>query len=439
MNASPPESIYASRRARVLASLGDDGALILSASPELTVGADTDVRYLPDPDLYYLTGYVEPECVLVLCPSAEHPFTLFVRPRDPARERWTGARGGVERARDIADDARPVSDLAARLPELLAGAASIYMPFTGMQGAVEAAVRSALQQSASGRPRTGRGARSIVDARALLAPMRLIKDAHEIALMRRAADITVSAFRDLARGLQRMRYEYEAEAAIEYAFRSRGALGPAFPSIVAAGANATVLHYTGNNAPLARDALLLVDAGARADMYCADVSRTFPVSGRFTDAQRDLYDVVHAAHRAACACVGPGRSAGELEDAALRVLTDGMVALGLLAGSVDTLLEEKAYRRYFPHRVSHWLGLDVHDAGDYVLGGEPLRLAPGMVLTVEPGIYVPAEDDAAHPALRGTGIRLEDDLLVTDTGADVLPEGLELAADEVEALMAGSA
>jgi Xaa-Pro aminopeptidase len=432
------DDVYASRRARVLERLGPDGALLLAAAPELRTGYDGELRYMPAADLYYLTGYVEPEAVLVLCPSADQPFTLFVRPRDPDRERWSGVRGGVDAARERhdADAAFDVAELGKKLPSLVAKALTLFAPVESGRTDVDAAVRAAVSAGRRTRARTGRGAGALADPHALLAPLRVRKDEHELALMRRAARITVDGFTDAARALRGAAGEWEVEAALEHGFRSRGAMGPAFPSIVAGGDNATVLHYVGNAAPLVPGSLLLIDAGARADMYCADVSRTFPVDGRFTPAQRALYEVVRAAHGAALACVHPGRGADELEDAALRVLVDGMRDLGLLHGSTDELLEQRVYRRYYPHRTSHWLGLDVHDPADYVdAAGAALRLEAGMVLTIEPGLYIPADDEDAPAALRGTGIRLEDDVLVTATGHEVLTAALPLAPDDVEALL----
>lgn len=422
----------------MLAALDGD-ALIVPAAPELFIGGDTDVRYVPAADLYYLTGYIEPQAVLVLCASAEHAFTLFVRPRDAERELWTGVRGGVDAARDRfgADAAYPLSDLQARLPKLLENAERVFAPLDAGRREVDEALRHALAQAGRSRQRTGRGIHTVTDPSALLAPMRVRKDATEVAAIRAAADITISAFDDVARGLTSLGHEYEVEAGIEYGFRRRGAHGPAFPTIAASGANATVLHYTANEAALHAGDLLLVDAGARARMYCADITRTWPVGGRFTAEQRAVYDAVVAAHDTFIDRIGPGRSLGDAEDAALRVLIQGMIDLHLLAGAIDDIVEKRDYRRYFPHRMSHWLGLEVHDTGSYAVNGQPVDLEEGMVLTVEPGLYIPAGDTTAPAALRGMGVRLEDDVLVTGDGADVLTSGLPLRAADVEARLGG--
>jgi Xaa-Pro aminopeptidase len=431
--------VYGDRRAQVLALLEEaGGALILPAAPELHTGADGELRYLPDPDLYYLSGYVEPEAVLVLCPSADTPCTMFVRERDAERERWTGPRGGVEAAAAEfgVDAAHPLAELATRLPALVAGADVLFAPLQTGRPEVDAALLHTLDRARRERPRTGRGAHTVTAPRVLLAPLRMRKDEHELALLREAARITVAAFENTARMIARAEGEWQVEASVEHAFRAAGAMGSAFPSITAGGANATVLHYTSNSAPLRRGDSLLIDAGARHRMYCADITRCFPVGGTFTPGQRAVYDVVLHAQRAASDAVKPGAAAADVENAALAVLVAGMVELRLLAGAVDDIIERKEYRRYFPHRVSHWLGLDVHDVGDYVTAdGASQRLEAGMVLTVEPGLYIPADADGAPSALRGIGIRLEDDVVVTAAGGEVVTAGLALAADDVERLM----
>lgn len=411
--------------------MGSDAALVLSATPELLIGRDTELPYLVDPELYYLTGYTEPEAVLVLAPgNTEQPFTLFVRPREPARERWTGPRGGVEAAtRDFrAAAAFPIEELKQRLPALLRDVTTIY---TRMQPPLEDLLREAMASGRRTRARRGRGPGVLTDPGMLLDDLRRLKDADEIALIRRAAQLSVDGFRDAARQIRPGGSEWAVQAALEAGFRARGADGWAFPSIVAAGANATVLHYIANQEPLRAGELLLIDAGARYRHYCADISRTFPVSGRFTDVQRRVYEVVLAAHDAALAVSRPGSTTTDLHDAAVRVLKDGLRELGLLPDPED----EERFKRYYPHKTSHWLGLEVHDVGGYATTDGPVRLAPGMVYTVEPGLYIPSDDTDAPVDLRGIGIRIEDDVLITAAGADVLTAALPVSAAEVEQLI----
>ncbi|HUF49605.1 MAG TPA: aminopeptidase P N-terminal domain-containing protein [Longimicrobiales bacterium] len=444
--------VYAARRARILDMLGDDGALIVTAAPELTVGPDSPLRYSPDTDLYYLTGHTEPEAVLVLCAQGDARVTLFVRPRDDERERWSGPRAGVDGARELIGSAavHPIDELRARLPALVESANSLFAPFDTQRPDVDDAVRAALLHGQRRRPRHGSGPDALRNGRRLIAALRMRKDETELARIREAARITVAAFVDTARRLarpgtgaapasrhdDRQLAEADLQATLEYGFLSRGAMGPAFPTIVAGGERATILHYESNDRPLRTDELVLIDGGARYRMYCGDISRTFPVSGRFSDAQRALYGIVRAAHAAAVDAVRPGAPAADLDAAAVRVLATGMVELGLLHGSVDDIIEKKEYRRYYPHRTSHWLGLDVHDAGDYMIATDsPLPLDAGMVLTIEPGLYVPAGDTAAPAALRGIGIRLEDDVLVTPAGHEVLTRDLPIEADDVAALL----
>lgn len=438
---SESEAPYAIRRARVLEILGDDAAMILPAAPELGVGRDLELRYQPDPELYYLTGCTEPEAVAVLCPAHEGaPFTLFVRPRDPEAERWTGARYGPERAKEVfaADAAFPLSELENRLPSMLQRVNTVYFRLGTGRDEVERLVREVLARARRGRQRSGRGPQALVDPGKILDELRLIKDEHELGLLREAARITVSAFREAVRAIRPGAGEWQVEAALEGAFRWQGADGPAFPSIVGSGPNAVVLHYVENSRRLAAGELLLVDAGARYRLYNGDVSRTFPVSGTFTPVQRSVYDAVLAARDAAIAAVRPGATITDVHRAAVRVLVEALVEHGLLEGEVDALVErEEAYKPYFPHRTSHWLGLEVHDVGDYAVDDAPRPLRPGMVLTVEPGLYIPADCDVARSELRGVGIRIEDDVLVTETGSEVLTAELPAAAEAVEALVQG--
>jgi Xaa-Pro aminopeptidase len=431
--------IYARRRARVQGLLGEDAVLVLPAAPEIVVGRDLDLRYRPDADLFYLTGYTEPGTVLVLSPGDhEEAFTLFVRPRDPEQERWSGVRGGPEAATALfgADAAYPLSELEERLPKLLARAETIYFPLGSGRNEVEALVRQLLGDARRRRQRTGRGPRALLEPGALLDEPRLLKDAHELTLLADAARLSAEAFLEAIPLIRPGAGEWEIEAALEQGFRRRGAEGVAFASIIASGPNATVLHYIENERVMRDGELLLIDAGARRRMYNGDISRTLPVSGRFTAPQRELYDAVRTALQRATAAIRPGATFAAVHDAALHLLVEALVGIGLLEGDVDDLIAREAYKPYYPHQTSHWLGLDVHDVGDYALRGEPRPLVPGMVLTVEPGLYFPPDDERVPKELRGLGIRIEDDIVVTDSGHENLTAALPTAADELEALLA---
>lgn len=413
------QDIFAKRRQAVLEKLGDTGVLVLGAAPEITIGRDTELRYVADAELFYLTGYTEPEAVLVLSGAdAKAVFTMFVRERDPAREQWTGTRGGLEAAREHfgADVARPVGELSQHLLPLLETADVMYARLGTGRPELDGVIQRALTAARLRRPRTGRSPHTLTDPGQILDPMRMLKDEQELTSIREATRITSEAFIETLSRVRGGVGEWEIEASLEHGFRSRGADGPAFPTIAAAGANATVLHYISNNS-VARDGdLLLLDAGARYRMYCGDVSRTIPVSGTFTGEQRDLYDVVLAAHAAAIAATRPGAPADAPHQAAQRVLAQGLVGLGLLSGKRDSAAEDQEkLNRYYPHRTSHWLGLEVHDVGAYATRNGPILLAPNMVLTIEPGLYI---------AERGIGIRIEDDVVVTENGCEVLTAGV---------------
>jgi Xaa-Pro aminopeptidase len=432
--------LYRARRARILAALGDRAALVLAAAPELTVGRDTELRYSADPELFYLTGYTEPEAVAVFVPAFEKaPFTMFVRPRDAAREQWTGARGGPEAALSEfgAQAAFPISELVHTLPAMLADVDVIYLRLDESQPALERIVKHALKQGRGARARRGKGPHTISDPGQLLDEMRVVKHEYEIELLRQAASLTVAGFQDAIRSIRPGAGEWEIEAALENGFRSRGADGFAFPSIVASGSHTTTLHYVGNQGTLRAGELVLIDAGARYKSYCGDVSRTFPVSGHFSAAQRVVYDGVLRAHDAAIGQARPGASVDDLHEAALRAMLATLVELGLLAGKdvEDALADESSYKTFCPHRTSHWLGLDVHDVGAYILGERARALEPGMVLTVEPGLYIPETCPEAPLELRGTGVRIEDVILITEMGAEVLTSALPSRAEAIEELM----
>ncbi len=415
------------RRNHVLDTVGEHAAMILVAAPAAMVGRDLELRYVVDPDLWYLTGYTEPEAVAVLLPGGDAPFTLFVRPRDPEREVWTGPRGGVDAATERfgADAAHPIAELAERLPKMLQDRDRLYFRLGSGRADVERLVLDTLRAGRAGRQRKGAGPAELVDPGLLLDELRLVKEPHEIDAIRDAVRITMDAFRTGFGAAGPGVGEWEVEAAVDAAFRSAGADGVAFATIAASGPNATVLHYTANDRRMEAGDLLLLDAGARHRIYNGDLTRTWPVGGTFSAPQRDVYDVVLAANRAGIEAVRTGGSVLHVHQAALRVLVQGMVDFGLLHGDVDDLVQDDlAVKRYYPHRTSHWLGLDVHDVGTYSLHGQPRPLQPGMVLTVEPGLYVPAHDPDAPAHFRGIGVRIEDDVLVTDTGNDVLSADL---------------
>lgn len=441
---TPPDSRLLARarerREKVLETLGDRAALVLPATPELRAGRDIELPYIVDPELYYLTGVEEPEAVAVLLPgTSEARFVLFVRARDPERELWTGPRGGPERATSVfgADEAYPLAELETRLPGLLHDADTVYFRVPSLRPDVERVVLRAVSEARSVRQRSGVGPRGLVDPGAVLDELRLVKDEDEIGLLRTAAQISVEAFRQAAPTIRAGVGEWQIQAALEAAFRRGGADGPAFGTIVASGAAATVLHYVANRGVLDDGELVLVDAGARLDGYSADISRTYPVSGRFGAEQRSAYDIVLAAHDAAIVAARPGASVADVHGAALDALLAGLVELGALQGGVAGLREQpEAFRPFFPHRTSHWLGLEVHDVGDYSVEGEPRRLEAGMVLTIEPGLYFRATSSDTVPAgLRGTGIRLEDDVLVTSADPEVLTAGLPIRAEDVERML----
>jgi Xaa-Pro aminopeptidase len=428
---------FARRRERVLKELGDAGVLVLAAAPQVLVGRDLELRYVVDPDLWYLTGYTEPEAIAVLNGAADAPFTLFVRPRDPGRETWTGPRGGVEAAleRFGADAAHPVAELGERLPALLRGRDRIHFRVGDGRPEVERLVLDALARGRHGRQRSGNGPAALVDPGVILDEMRLVKEPGEIQAIRDAVEVTVAAFHAGFAEVRAGAGEWEVEAAVEGAMRRAGADGPAFATIAASGPNATVLHYTANDRRMQRGDLLLLDAGARHRIYNADLTRTVPVGGRFSDPQRDVYQAVLAAERAAIAAARPGATTRNIHRAALDILVHAMVDLRLLDGDPAELVEnDELIKRWYPHNTSHWLGLDVHDVGTYGVRGQPRPLEAGMVLTIEPGLYIPAHAQDAPEHLRGIGVRIEDDILITDTAAAVLSQALPSGLEAMEAV-----
>jgi Xaa-Pro aminopeptidase len=433
-------ALHARRRAAVVERMRRDGGgvLLLPQAEEKLRNADSEYLFRPDSDHLYLTGFEEPSgCALLVVPpgDAAARFLLFVRPKDREKEIWTGLRAGVEGAKEIygADEAFTVGEIDARLPDLIDGAARLWYRI-GVDPIWDARVSRILVEL-RGRGRTGAGAPSeVFDAGRLLHELRLVKTPEEIARLRKAAEITAEAHMAAMRDGQPGRREYQVQAEVEYAFRRRGGNGPGYGTIVATGANACVLHYRAGDAPLKDGDVCLVDAGAEYDWYTADVTRAFPVSGEFTKGQRALYEAVLAAQEEAIRAVKPGATLDAIHDLTVRRLTEACIALGLLEGSVDERIADKSFRKYYMHRTSHWLGLDVHDVGAYQVGGAPRPLEPGMVLTVEPGLYVAPDDARAPEGMRGVGIRIEDDVLVTETGFEVLTASAPKEPREVEAV-----
>ena len=443
-----PEAFRA-RRERALAAL-EGSALVLPAAPAAHKSRDTERRYRADSELFYLTGVVEPGVLAVLRPGGDNgDFVLFIRPRDEEAERWSGQRLGLDGAREVfgADQVYGVGEMEKRLPHLLAGAERVYFRL-GSGSRVEQLVVEALGTARLRGARKGLGPRSVVDPGEMLDPMRLVKDPEEVDRMRRAASVTVDAFGDLTAAIRPGVGEWELEAVLDSGFRKRGAWGPAYPTIIASGPNACVLHYVSNDRTLEGGDLVLVDAGAELDLYSADITRTFPASGRFSDRQRSIYDVVLRANRRALEAVRPGTTVAQVHREARDELIEGLLELGILEGAEEDVLESEAHKLFFPHQTSHWLGLDVHDVGDYSCGSESRVLEPGMVLTVEPGLYFPPDvagvsrregegGDGVPADYLGMGVRIEDDVLVTADGHEVLTASLPVRAEEIEAFLGG--
>jgi len=360
---------------------------------------------------------------------------LFVRPRDREKEIWTGRRVGVEGAKGIlgADEAFTVAELDGKLADYLEAAPTLWFRL-GADAAWDARIARVLNELRAG-GRTGkRPPQAVVEPGAVLHELRLLKSPEEVLRLRKAAEITAEAHMAAMRDGSAGRREHQVQAEIEYAFRRRGGSGPGYGTIVATGANSTILHYCAGDAPLVDGQVCLVDAGGEYDWYTADVTRTFPVSGEFTKPQRDLYALCLAVQKEAIEAVRPGVAVDDLHDFTVRKLTEGFIALGLLQGTADERIADKSYRKYYMHRTSHWLGMDVHDVGEYYVDGKSRALVPGMVLTIEPGIYVAEDDEAAPKEMRGVGIRIEDDVLVTAAGHENLTAAVPKEIAEVEAV-----
>ncbi|MBI2963366.1 MAG: aminopeptidase P N-terminal domain-containing protein [Deltaproteobacteria bacterium] len=437
MNERFDAAVFAARRQRFLAALPAGSLALLAAAPVAMRSNDVEYRYRQDNDFHYLTGFPEPEALCLLDTAGAERFTLFVLPRDPERETWTGRRYGAEGARErfAADTAHTVDRFEEVFAKLLDGRERLYFTL-GRDDRLNQRVLEQVRRSQATRARSGAPALALLSPVDVLHEMRLRKAPEEIDRMRRAAAISAVAHREALLAARPGAAEHEVEAAIDFAFRRLGGSGPAYPSIVASGANATILHYTENSRRMCDGDLVLIDAGAEYDHYCADVTRTYPVGAKFGAEQRGVYDVVLEAQKHAIEAVAPGASFDDVHDAALRVLVEGLRSLGVLAASLDEAIEKGAYRPYYMHRTSHWLGMDVHDVGKYRLEDKPRRLEPGMVLTVEPGLYFAESVDGAAARFRGTGVRIEDDVLVTAEGREVLTAEIAKEADLLERIAA---
>ena len=429
---------YARRRAALLQQLPQKSVALVSASHLKTRNRDAEYAFRQDSDFYYLTGFNEPDALLLLIPGrAEGEFVLFCPPRDPQMEIWTGYRAGPEGCvRNFgADQAFALEELEQQMPGLLDGVHRLYYAL-GSDEALDTRVRGWLNQVRAQSRQGAQAPEELVLLDNLLHEQRLFKSAAELDMMRRAAEISAEAHCRAMRLSRPGLYEYQLEAEITGYCMQQGARFQAYSPIVGGGANGCILHYIDNSAELKDGDLVLIDAGCELDNYASDITRTFPVNGRFSPQQRALYQLVLDTQLACIEAMQPGVPWNRIHDLSVELLTEGLIELGLLQGERDALIEAGAYRRFYMHRIGHWLGMDVHDVGQYKLGGEWRPLEPGMVMTIEPGLYVAPDDDSVAPEWRGIGIRIEDDVLVTEQGPDVLTAAVPKTIADIEALMA---
>jgi Xaa-Pro aminopeptidase len=426
------------RRSELMRIVGHNGIAVVPAAPERIRNRDAFYPYRQDSDFFYLSGFSEPEAVVVLVPGREHgEYILFCRERDPARETWDGPRAGQQGAcRDFgADDSFPIDDIDEILPGLIEGRDRLFYTM-GIDMDFDQRVLGCVNHVRSQARNGVRAPSEFVTLEHHLHEMRLFKSAAEVAVMRRAGELSAAAH---VRAMQVCRpgmYEYEIEAEFQAAFR-RANGWPAYSPIVGGGANGCILHYINNDAPLCEGDLLLIDAGMELECYAADITRTFPVNGRFSGEQRAVYEVVLAAQEAAIEAVRPGNHWNMPHEAATLVLAQGLVELGILKAPLEQVLEQGAYKPFFMHRTGHWLGMDVHDVGDYKIDGEWRLFEPGMVTTIEPGLYITAGSEGVDPRWWNIGVRIEDDVLLTRHGHEVLTAAAPKTVDDIEAVMRG--
>ncbi len=431
---------FQQRRQQVMEKIGN-GTAIFRSAPMAVMHNDVEYTYRQDSDFFYLTGFNEPDAVAILAPHhPEHQFILFVQPKDPEKETWTGYLHGVEGAKEIfaADEAYSIQELDEKLPQYLEKAERIYYHL-GRDKTFNTNVLNHWQKLIATFPRRGTGPTALEDTNFILHPLRLLKTAAELDNIRQATAISAQAHNRAREFTKVGHYEYQIQAEIEHTFRLEGGMGPAYPSIVASGANACILHYINNNRQVQENELLLIDAGCAYNYYNGDITRTFPVNGKFTPEQKIIYEIVLEAQLKAIEVVKTGNPYNLFHDTAVRTIVEGLVDLGLLVGNIDEIIKEEKYKPFYMHRTGHWLGLDVHDAGGYKVNEETWQnLQPGHVLTVEPGIYIapdikPAEGQPEVPEKwRGIGIRIEDDVLVTATGNEVLTATVPKKVEDIE-------
>ncbi|RRN03762.1 Xaa-Pro aminopeptidase [Bibersteinia trehalosi] len=427
-----PQSEFTARRERVFAQMQDNSALVIFTESEKRRNHDCDYLFRPDSYFWYLTGFAEPQSALLLIKKAEQcESIIFLREKDPLMETWNGKRLGTAQAPAVLDveQAVEIEQFSAKFAEKVANLTACYYAF-GIQEWGDKLIFDGLEQIKTARQKTPI---NLIDWQPMLSEMRLIKSELEVALIQKACEISALAHIRAMKQTRPNRYEMEIEGEIQHEFTRFGARFPAYNTIVASGSNACILHYTENDQVLKDGDLLLIDAGAEFAMYAGDITRTFPINGKFSPAQREIYQLVLNAQKEAIKLLAPGSSIKAANDKVVEIVTIGLVELGILKGDVVTLIQEKAYRRFYMHGLGHWLGLDVHDVGDY--GEDRSRsLEIGMVLTVEPGLYIPNEEDIPQ-AYRGIGVRIEDNVLITDYGCKNLTSGVPKEIGDIESLM----
>ena len=412
------------------------GVAIFPSAPPVMRNYDTEHKYRQDSNFYYLTGFEEPGAVCVIAPDhPEHQYVLFVRPRDPKRETWTGRRAGVDGAKAHfgADEAYPIEEFDEKISGYLEKAEVLYYSFESDE-AFNQKIINIFKRANRLRLRGGKGPNTLTDSMEILAEMRLIKDGEELKRVRRAAEVSVEAHIAAMKVVRPGMYEYELEALIDSIFRHNDGYA-AFPTIVASGVNATILHYTTNDCQIQDGDLLLIDAGCEYKYYNGDITRTFPANGKFTEPQREIYQLVLDVELAIIEAIRPGVSIGEPNKKAVELLTEEMLKFGLLEGEKEKLIEEKGYKKFYMHRVGHMIGIDVHDINKIKDGEEHKTFQPGMVTTVEPGLYIPVDSENVDPKYLGIGVRIEDDILVTESGCEVLTAQVPKTIEEIEQLM----